>query len=234
MNKVINFGVALNITGSDSPSSDKDIVKRHLIFGDMLEPLGFNAIYVFEHHHSGYILSPTPMMLLSYFAGRTEHIKLGTSVLVLPWHNSIRIAESIIALDIFSNGRGIFGFGKGRSVTEAASFGVKQKNTDELFIKNLSEIISLTKSSNLSDRNMSFLRPASSFNLDGRMKAVASKETQIKWMAKNNIGQFYRAQSAIQSYLQYVGFTTRPALKKNHQKLDPLFVQWFIYLIQIH
>ena len=57
---------------------------------------------------------PAPTQLLSYYAGRTKRITLGTAVIVLPWHDPVRVAEEIALLDVLSGGRCLFGFGRGR------------------------------------------------------------------------------------------------------------------------
>jgi alkanesulfonate monooxygenase SsuD/methylene tetrahydromethanopterin reductase-like flavin-dependent oxidoreductase (luciferase family) len=60
----------------------------------------------------------------SYFAGRTRRISLGTSVIVLPWHDPVRVAEQIALLDIMCGGRCLFGFGRGAASTEYEGFRV--------------------------------------------------------------------------------------------------------------
>jgi len=73
--------------------------------GDLAEPLGFDSLFALEHHFTGYAMSPAPLELLAYYAGRTKRIILGTAVIVLPWHDPIRVAEGIALLDILSGGR---------------------------------------------------------------------------------------------------------------------------------
>jgi len=55
-------------------------------------------------------MSPDPTQMLTYFAERTRRITLGTAVIVLPWHDPVRVAEEIELLDILSNGPCVFGF----------------------------------------------------------------------------------------------------------------------------
>lgn len=116
-------GLALNIAG-DPERHDADILIDHIRLGDMAEPLGFGSIFAFEHHFSDYLISPCPFSLLSYFAGRTTKLLLGSSVIVLPWHDPIKVAERIMLLDILSNQRAIFGLGMGRALSEFDAFGV--------------------------------------------------------------------------------------------------------------
>jgi len=90
--------------------------------GDLVEPLGFDSLWGLEHHFTGYAMSPAPTQLLAYFAGRTKRIQLGTAVIVLPWHDPVRVAEQIALLDIMCGGRCLFGFGRGAASTEYEGF----------------------------------------------------------------------------------------------------------------
>ena len=114
----MKIGVSLSIL-AQAGRSDVAVYKEHLELGDLAEPLGFNSIFALEHHFTGYSMSPAPVQLLSYFAGRTKRVALGTAVIVLPWHDPIRVAESIALLDVLCGGRCLFGFGRG-----AASGGI--------------------------------------------------------------------------------------------------------------
>ena len=60
--------------------------------------------------------------MLSYFAGRTQRVMLGTGVIVLPWHDPIRVAEQIALLDVLCGGRCLFGFGRGAASVEYEGF----------------------------------------------------------------------------------------------------------------
>src|ERR1700722_18139868 len=100
----MKFGVSLSILAQPE-RADATVYREHLAIGDLAEPLGFDSIFALEHHFTGYSMSPAPTQLLSYFAGRTRRVALGTSVIVLPWHDPIRVAEQIALLDVLSGGR---------------------------------------------------------------------------------------------------------------------------------
>src|SRR5207237_10151986 len=74
---------------------------------------------------TGYAMSPAPTQLLAYYAGRTKRLVLGTAVIVLPWHDPVRVAEQIALLDIMSGGRCVFGFGRGAASVAYAGFRVR-------------------------------------------------------------------------------------------------------------
>ncbi|HAD08643.1 MAG TPA: LLM class flavin-dependent oxidoreductase, partial [Porticoccaceae bacterium] len=65
---------------------DYDMYKKELKVCEMAEPLGFDSIWAVEHHFTDYTLCPNPVEMLSYLAGKTEKIKLGTGAIIIPWH----------------------------------------------------------------------------------------------------------------------------------------------------
>ena len=119
----MKVGVALNML-HEHGKPDAAVVHEHLAEGDLVEPLGFNSLWALEHHFTGYAMSPAPTQTLAYFAGRTKRVQLGTAVIVLPWHDPVRVAEQIALLDIRCGGRCLFGFGRGAASTEYEGFRV--------------------------------------------------------------------------------------------------------------
>ena len=113
--------------------SDASVLAEHLALGDLAEPLGFDSLFGLEHHFTGYSMSPHPLQLLSYFAGKTKRITLGTCVIVLPWHDPIRVAEQIAYLDLLCGGRCMFGFGRGAASVEYAGFRVPMEEARPRF-----------------------------------------------------------------------------------------------------
>lgn len=99
----------------------------------LAEELGFDSVWMTEHHFSDYSMSNDPLQLLSYIAGRTRRIKLGTQVIIVPWHDPVRLAESIINLDILSRGRAILGFGNGLAPHEFEGLRIDQSKSRELY-----------------------------------------------------------------------------------------------------
>jgi len=79
----------------------------------LAEELGFDSIWITEHHFSDYSIAPNPLQYLTWLAGKTKHVRLGTQVVVVPWHDPVRLAEEIAVLDHLSGGRAIIGFGRG-------------------------------------------------------------------------------------------------------------------------
>src|SRR5215831_17557991 len=128
----MKVGTALNMLTKEG-MSDAAVLAEHLALGDLAEPLGFDSLFALEHHFTGYAMSPSPTQLLSYFAGRTKRIVLGTAVIVLPWHDPVRVAEEIALLDILSGGRCLFGFGRGAASVEYEGFRIPMEEARARF-----------------------------------------------------------------------------------------------------
>ena len=99
----------------------------------LAEQLGFHSVFVVEHHFTGVGQLSASLNFLSYLAGRTQRIRLGTAVVVLPWHNPVLLAEQVATLDLLSNGRFDFGVGKGYRPPEFAGFCVPIEEATERF-----------------------------------------------------------------------------------------------------
>jgi alkanesulfonate monooxygenase SsuD/methylene tetrahydromethanopterin reductase-like flavin-dependent oxidoreductase (luciferase family) len=130
----VKVGIALNMLTKEG-HSDAAVFAEHMALGDLAEPLGFDSLFALEHHFTGYAMSPSPTQLLSYYAGRTKRITLGTAVIVLPWHDPIRVAEEIALLDVISGGRCIFGFGRGAASVEYAGFRILMEEARPRFVE---------------------------------------------------------------------------------------------------
>lgn len=107
----------------------------------LADELGFDSVWITEHHFSDYSVSNDPLQLLTYLAGRTKRVKLGTQCIIAPWHNPARLAEKIINLDIMSGGRAILGFGGGLSPHEYAGLGIDQNLGRDLYSDILDVVI---------------------------------------------------------------------------------------------
>jgi alkanesulfonate monooxygenase SsuD/methylene tetrahydromethanopterin reductase-like flavin-dependent oxidoreductase (luciferase family) len=130
----MKVGIALNMLTKEG-RSDASVLHEHMALGDLAEPLGFDSLWALEHHFTGYAMSPAPTQLLAYYAGRTRRLTLGTAVIVLPWHDPIRVAEQIALLDIMCGGRCLFGFGRGAASVEYAGFRVPMEEARPRFVE---------------------------------------------------------------------------------------------------
>ncbi len=117
---------------------DADCVQATLEIADLAEPLGFDGIWMPEHCGTPYGMTPNPIQALSYFAGRTERVSLGTFVVVAPWWHPVRLAHQIAYLDILCNGRyTTIGIGRGVSKGEFDAVGVPREESRQRFNETL-------------------------------------------------------------------------------------------------
>ena len=109
----MHVGYGVSFQNPDNALSDAEVYQNEVRMAEMAEPLGFDSIWSVEHHFDDYTMCPDVLQFLTYMAGRTKNAKLGSMVVVLPWHDPIRVAEQVSVLDHLSNGRLILGLGRG-------------------------------------------------------------------------------------------------------------------------
>jgi alkanesulfonate monooxygenase SsuD/methylene tetrahydromethanopterin reductase-like flavin-dependent oxidoreductase (luciferase family) len=101
------------------------------------ETLGYDTFFCAEHHFHEYGVVPDPVVMLSALAQRTRHIRLGTAISILTFHDPRRIAESYSMLDMMSGGRLVFGAGSGYLAHEFAGYDIEPKDKRDRFNENL-------------------------------------------------------------------------------------------------
>ena len=107
------------------------------------EELGFDSVWIAEHHSSRYGIFPSLVPILSFVAARTRKIRIGTGVSVLPFHNPIFLAEEVAMLDVLSEGRLDFGVGRGSKDYEYGNFNIDFGSRDGRFQEVLDIILGL-------------------------------------------------------------------------------------------
>jgi probable F420-dependent oxidoreductase len=105
------------------------------------EALGYRATFLVEHHFTGWDQVSAPLQLLTWVAARTATLRLGTAVLVLPWHNPVLLAEQAATLDLLSGGRLDLGVGKGYRHTEFEGFCIPPGEAEARFDEALEVIL---------------------------------------------------------------------------------------------
>src|SRR5262249_48675598 len=118
----MKFGLFGGARARGGPAGDSYAYHDFINYVVEAERLGFSSVFLVEHHFTGFGQVSASMSLLAYLAARTERIRLGTAVVVLPWHNPILVAEQAATLDLLSTGRLDFGVGKGYRAYEFSGF----------------------------------------------------------------------------------------------------------------
>ncbi|MXY85131.1 MAG: LLM class flavin-dependent oxidoreductase, partial [Chloroflexi bacterium] len=120
----MKVGLLMVFQNFEDGITDQGAWERDIHLGGLAEPLGFNTLSAVEHHFFNYAMSPDNLQYLSYMAAKTEHIGLLTGAVILPWHDPLRVVERMIVLDHLSQGRALFGIGRGLARREYDTFGV--------------------------------------------------------------------------------------------------------------
>src|SRR5437867_11384567 len=126
-------------SGPDTDSSQgfRDFIENNV----EAEALGYYSPFLVEHHFTGFGQVSASLNLLTWLGARTRDLRLGTAVLVLPWHNPVLLAEQAATLDLLSGGRLDFGIGKGYRHNEFAGFCVSMEEADARFDECLEVIL---------------------------------------------------------------------------------------------
>jgi alkanesulfonate monooxygenase SsuD/methylene tetrahydromethanopterin reductase-like flavin-dependent oxidoreductase (luciferase family) len=136
----MKFGLFGSAQAKRGQGPDVDSAKGYhdyLEFNIEAEALGYYSTFAVEHHFTGFGQVSATLNLLTYLAAQTSTIRLGTAVMVLPWHNPVLLAEQAATLDLLSGGRLDFGVGKGYRYNEFEGFGVPMEDAGARFEESL-------------------------------------------------------------------------------------------------
>lgn len=131
----------LHLFENPAGRTEQECVREQLNIMCAAEDLGFDHIWPAEHHFTEYGYLGSPMVGLAYVAARTKRIKLAQGIVVLPFHNPIRVAEDIALLDLMSDGRVMFGVGRGYQPGEYKGFNLDQSKSREMFDEGIRLIV---------------------------------------------------------------------------------------------
>ncbi|MFA3878000.1 LLM class flavin-dependent oxidoreductase [Streptomyces sp. MMCC 100] len=196
----MHTGLTLLFQNLDGVRSDEEVVRDELALAERAEGAGFDSVWTPEHHFTGYGMTPMVPQFLSWLAGRTSSIKLGTMVSVLPWQDPVRTAESFCLLDHLSQGRAVMGVGRGLGRVEFDGFRLEMGESRDLF-REYSEAIVQALESGVMEYDGDFyqqpsvpLRPKPYASFRGRTFASAVSPESIDLMAQLGIGVMVIAQ----------------------------------------
>ena len=113
--------------------TEQEVIKNQMELMVESERLGFDSVWPAEHHFSEYGYCASPQVSLAAVAARTNKIRLASGIVVLPFHEPVRVAEDFAFLDLMSDGRVNLGVGRGYQPMEYKGFGVDQTKSREIF-----------------------------------------------------------------------------------------------------
>lgn len=141
----MKFGIFGGALATDGQSSDSQSYADFVDYVCEAETLGFESVFVVEHHFTGLGQISATLSFLAYLAARTSRIRLGTAVTVLPWHNPVLLAEQIATLDVLSGGRADIGVGKGYRNYEFEGFNMPPAEAAQRFEETLEFVLNAWK-----------------------------------------------------------------------------------------
>lgn len=196
----MDVGLGLVFQNLHDRVSDTEVFRNELALAARAEDMGFDSIWTPEHHFTGYMMTPNVPQFLSWVAAKTKRIKLGTTVTVLPWQNPIRIAESFLLLDQYSEGRSILGIGRGLGKEEFDGFGVPMGEARSRFREYAEALLSALETGIMEydgeylKQPRVELRPRPYASFKNRVYASAVSPESVKLMADLNVGLMIIAQ----------------------------------------
>jgi alkanesulfonate monooxygenase SsuD/methylene tetrahydromethanopterin reductase-like flavin-dependent oxidoreductase (luciferase family) len=174
--------------------SDLEVYQNELRLAGLAEGLGFQSIWGVEHHFTDYTMCPDVLQFLTYMAGRTERVQLGSMVVVLPWHDPMRVAEEVSMLDSISGGRLILGLGRGAGKVEFDGFRLSMEESRGRFVESAEMLLAGLEQGfceyqgTYVKQPRADIRPAPFKSFRGRTYAAAVSPESAPIMARLGVG----------------------------------------------
>jgi alkanesulfonate monooxygenase SsuD/methylene tetrahydromethanopterin reductase-like flavin-dependent oxidoreductase (luciferase family) len=133
----MKFGVFLSMYYPDTQKPYQELLNEAVEICQRAEELGFDAVFIPEHHFVNFITNPSALSLAIHLANHTKKIRLITAVVVMPWYHPLALAEELALVDHISNGRIEFGLARGANKYEFDRMGIDIKNSREMMEESL-------------------------------------------------------------------------------------------------
>lgn len=170
-------------------------LQRDLAFVEHLDALGFDEVWLGEHHSAGSEIISSPEIFIAAAAERAKRIRFGTGVISLSYHNPLWVADRLMLLDHLTHGRIIGGVGPGSLPSDSSMIGLTPTDTRELLETNLDIVVRLLAGETVSAKTATHqlfdaklqLAPFSDGGIPLSVAAVASP-TGARLAGKHGIG----------------------------------------------
>lgn len=120
-------------------------IERDFQLVEWMDKLGYDEAWIGEHHSAGYELIASPELFIAAAAQRTKHIRLGTGVSSLPYHQPLMLADRINQLDHLTRGRVMFGVGPGALPSDAFMMGIEVAKQRDMMDEALDVLVPLLR-----------------------------------------------------------------------------------------
>ena len=127
-------------------------IERDLELVQHLDRLGYHEAWIGEHHSGGFEIIASPEVFIATAAERTRHIRLGTGVVSLPYHNPFILADRMVMLDHITRGRAMFGVGPGALVHDAKKIGIEAADQRPMMDQSLDVIVRLLRGETVTEK----------------------------------------------------------------------------------
>src|ERR1700678_1668241 len=117
-----------------------------------LDALNYSEAWIGEHHSGGFEIIGSPEMFIAAAAERTRHIRLGTGVVSLPYHNPFIVADRMVQLDYQTRGRAMLGVGPGSLVHDAKKIGIDPGDQRRMMNEALDVIVALLNGESVTEK----------------------------------------------------------------------------------
>jgi alkanesulfonate monooxygenase SsuD/methylene tetrahydromethanopterin reductase-like flavin-dependent oxidoreductase (luciferase family) len=191
---IMHVGASFIFPNTGNQRSDREVYEHDLHLASLAEPLGFDSVWSVEHHFTDYSMCVDPLLFLSFMAGRTQRIQLGSMVVVLPWRKPVSMAEQVAMLDNLSGGRMILGVGRGTAPSEFNGQGIDIEESRGRFEEAAQIILQGLESGTCEwdgryyKQSRVDIRPKPFKSFKGRVYAAATSPASIELMARLGIG----------------------------------------------
>ena len=142
----LRFGIFMAPFHSPPGQNPTTAIARDVATIRQLDDLGYDEAWIGEHHSCGTEIIASPEIFIAHVAAQTRHIKLGTGVLSLPYHNPLWVADRAILLDHLTRGRFMLGLGPGALPTDAAMIGIEPAEQRQALEEDTAVLIHLLRS----------------------------------------------------------------------------------------
>jgi probable F420-dependent oxidoreductase len=129
----MQFGLYSSIANPPRGEHLERSIDEVIAEAQLAEACGFDSCFFGEHHQDKDGFLPSPLIVATAVAAHTSRLNVGTSVILLPLHHPVRVAEDVITLDLVSKGRVILGVGIGYQAADFRAFGVPMEDRAALF-----------------------------------------------------------------------------------------------------
>src|SRR5271167_2656751 len=110
-----------------------------------LDALNYSEAWIGEHHSGGFEIIASPELFIANVAQRTRRIRLGTGVVLLPYHHPLMVADRMMLLDHLTKGRAILGMGAGVLASDAAQMGISPADQRRMMVEGMEAVIRLLR-----------------------------------------------------------------------------------------